>query len=83
MRITCSSEIKERVAAGPVRFEVRAQLAALGDVVDDSTIHWGEDRQVVLLGRIELTAMVPDDAADAEDNHLRSDTEGRGDRAER
>ena len=56
------SEFGKRIAAGPVRFEVKAQLAQPGDPVDDATIHWPEDREVMTLGRLELTAMVPDNA---------------------
>ena len=55
-------EIKERVGGGAVRFRVMAQLAGPGDVVDDATIHWPEERRVVELGRLELTALVPNDA---------------------
>jgi catalase len=55
-------EIKQRVAAGPVRFTVKAQLAAPGDVVDDATIHWPADRAVAELGTLELTAVVANDA---------------------
>lgn len=53
-------EIGERVAAGPVAFTVYAQLAAPGDVVDDATIHWPEEREVLELGTLTLTALVPD-----------------------
>jgi catalase len=38
------------------------QLANVGDVVDDATIHWPEDRKVVELGTLTLTAPVADDA---------------------
>ncbi|MBB5066530.1 catalase family peroxidase [Granulicella mallensis] len=55
-------ELKERVAAGPVSFRILVQLANEGDVVDDATIHWPEDRRVVELGTIALTAPVADDA---------------------
>jgi len=57
-------EIKERIAAGPIVFKVKAQLAAPGDVVDDATIHWPAERPVVELGTITLTAPVADDAAE-------------------
>ncbi len=40
-------EIAHRSAAGPVAFKVMVQLAGVGDVVDDATIHWPEDRPVV------------------------------------
>ena len=56
-------EIPQRLASGPIVFHVKVQLAAPGDVVDDATIHWPEDRPVVDLGTIELTTVVPDNAA--------------------
>ncbi len=55
-------EIGQRVAAGPVRFKVMVQLAAAGDVVDDATISWPEDREVLELGTLALTAPLADDA---------------------
>ncbi|NYF79770.1 catalase family peroxidase [Granulicella arctica] len=55
-------ELTERVAAGPIRFRILVQLAKDGDVVDDATIHWPEDRPVTELGTLELTARVADDA---------------------
>ncbi|WP_213806898.1 catalase family peroxidase [Granulicella sp. dw_53] len=57
-------EIGERVAAGPVGFRILVQLADEGDVVDDATIHWPASREVVELGRMELTAPVADNAAE-------------------
>jgi len=55
-------EISERIAAGPVRFTIAAQLANEGDTVDDATVHWPEDRSMLDLGTVELTALVPDNA---------------------
>jgi catalase len=52
-------EIAERVGKGPLRFKVVVQVASAGDVVDDATVHWPEDRQLVELGGLELTAPVP------------------------
>ena len=52
-------EIKERIAKGSIKFRILVQIAAPGDVVDDSTIHWPEDRQQIELGTIELTSVVP------------------------
>ena len=46
------SEILERL---PVRFALRAQLAQIGDPVDDSTARWPADREWVDMGVIELT----------------------------
>jgi catalase len=55
-------ELKQRVAFGPISFQVLVQLADDGDTVDDATIHWPENRPVVPLGTIVLTTIVPDNA---------------------
>jgi len=55
-------EIAERIANGPVRFKILVQMANEGDVVDDATVHWPEDRTQLELGTIALTALVPDSA---------------------
>lgn len=57
-------EIAARIAAAPVRFTLKAQLAEDGDTVDDATIHWPETRTIVDLGTIELNELVPDSAAE-------------------
>jgi len=54
-------ELTQRVAAGPIRFDIQVQVAKDGDVVDDATIHWPADRPLVQLGTIELTAKAADD----------------------
>jgi catalase len=55
-------EIAERVAKGSIKFKILVQLANDGDVVDDATNHWPEDRKVVELGSFVLTALVADNA---------------------
>lgn len=55
-------ELTERLAKGPIKFRVLVQLANDGDVVDDATIHWPEDRTLLDLGTIALNAPVADDA---------------------
>ncbi len=57
-------EIVDRVVKSPIRFKVAAQLASEGDVVDDATVHWPEERRIVDLGDIDLTAPIPDNAAE-------------------
>jgi catalase len=57
-------EIKQRIAAGPVRYKILVQVANVGDVADDATIHWPEDRKVVELGTLELNAPVADNDAE-------------------
>jgi catalase len=57
-------ELSERIAAGPISFQVFAQLANEGDEVNDATVHWPEDRPLARLGQIVLTAPVENDAAE-------------------
>lgn len=56
------AEIVERVGKGPVKFKIMVQIANDGDVVDDATVHWPEDRKVLELGTLTLTAPVADGA---------------------
>jgi catalase len=53
-------ELTGRLAAGPIGFQILVQVANDRDVVDDATIHWPEDRRLVPLGQLVLTAVVPD-----------------------
>jgi catalase len=55
-------EIAERITLGPVKYTVLVQLADDADVVDDATVHWPEDRKLLELGTISLTAPVANDA---------------------
>ncbi|MBV8631696.1 MAG: catalase family peroxidase [Silvibacterium sp.] len=57
-------EIEERVVRGPIRFKLAAQIAKEGDVVDDATVHWPEERRIVDLGDIDLTGLVANNAAE-------------------
>lgn len=56
-------EIVERVVKGPIRFKLLVQIAAPGDTVDDATIHWPESRELLEVGSIELTEILPDNPA--------------------
>jgi len=56
------AELPSRLAAGPVRFRLLAQVAADGDVTDDPTSVWPPDRTLVPLGTVELTALAPEQA---------------------
>jgi catalase len=51
-------ELNQRIAAGPIGFQVFAQLANESDEVNDATVHWPDDRPLTRLGRIVLTAPV-------------------------
>jgi catalase len=55
-------ELTERIAGGPISFQLLVQVANEGDVVNDSTVHWPGDRPLIPLGKILLTSPVPEDA---------------------
>jgi catalase len=55
-------ELRRRISAGAVSFQVLVQIANQNDVLDDATIHWPVDRPTVNFGRVTVTATVPDDA---------------------
>jgi catalase len=50
-------DIRERVAAGPVRFMLELQIAGRGDQVDDPSVVWPRDRERVRAGTLELTGL--------------------------
>jgi catalase len=51
-------EITSRIAAGPVHFQIMVQVADEGDVVDDATVLWPDDRLVISFGEIVLSEVV-------------------------
>jgi catalase len=57
-------EIKERVARGTVRFGVVVQLAEDGDIIDDSTARWPEERPKLAFGEITLQEIAPNNAGE-------------------
>jgi catalase len=60
-----SDDLKERLAKGPVRFRLLAQIAAPEDPITDATIPWPEDRPLVELGTLTLASVAPDNEAAA------------------
>lgn len=55
-------ELAERIAKGPITLQIVAQLANEGDVINDATEQWPEDRTRLDLGAVTLTGTVPNDA---------------------
>ncbi|HEY0420944.1 MAG TPA: catalase family peroxidase [Acetobacteraceae bacterium] len=53
-------ELAARLASGPARFTLVAQLAGPGDPTNDVTILWPADRERVALGTIEVTGLHPE-----------------------
>lgn len=50
-------DIKTRIAAHPIKFEMFAQLAESGDKIDDPSVAWPDSRKRVPLGKIEITKL--------------------------
>jgi len=61
-------ELTERIAKGPIKFRILVQLANDGDIVDDATVHWPEDRTLLELGTLVLTEPVSN--SDHEQKHI-------------
>jgi catalase len=59
-------ELTERIAKGPIGFQILVQLANDNDIVNDATIHWPEERPLINLGRILLTDVVVDNTREHE-----------------
>ncbi|HEY3936020.1 MAG TPA: catalase family peroxidase [Bryobacteraceae bacterium] len=55
-------ELTQRIAGGPIRFQILVQVANDGDIVDDATVHWPEDRLLLPFGEIVLSEPVQDNA---------------------
>jgi catalase len=53
-------ELTERLADGPVVFDLVFQLAGEGDPIEDPAAVWPDDRELVEAGRLEVTAIVDD-----------------------
>jgi catalase len=63
-----NDELMGRLAKGPVEIRIFVQLAAPGDVTDDATSHWPDDREEIEFGTVSLTGFVPKN--DAEQRHV-------------
>jgi catalase len=51
-------DVAERVKKGPFTFKLLAQLAEEGDITDDATVHWPEDRKLAELGSVKVESIV-------------------------
>lgn len=60
-----SEEIKTRVAKGPVKFKLYAQVAEDGDKIGDPSIAWPDNRKRILLGTLTISTLA--------DNSLEAD----------
>ncbi|KAJ5112160.1 heme-dependent catalase [Penicillium argentinense] len=55
-------QLEATLKDGAVEFDLVAQVAEEGDVTDDCTVHWPEDREIVTLGNISLEQILEDNA---------------------
>jgi catalase len=53
-------DLADRLARGPAAFTLSVQIAEDGDPLDDPTTPWPDDREVVQLGRLEVTGLAHD-----------------------
>jgi catalase len=53
-------ELVQRIARGPAELRLVAQLAAPGDVVDDGSVTWPDDREIIELGTIQVLKVLAD-----------------------
>jgi catalase len=51
------TELPVRIAKGPVKFTLLAQVAEAGDSTTDATMVWPKERKLVTLGTISLTTI--------------------------
>lgn len=63
-------EVPERLKAGPIEFKLLAQVAEEGDVADNSTVIWPEERKVIALGTITITQTLSDEESLREQKHI-------------
>jgi len=56
-------ELPARLAAGPVKFRISAQIAAAGDPIADATVQWPAGREEIELGTVSIAAVAPDSRA--------------------
>lgn len=60
------AELAARLRAAPAAFVLQAELAAPDDPLDDPTVVWGEGRERVAMGRLELTGLATDRERDGD-----------------
>jgi catalase len=62
-----AGEMKDRLAKGPVAFDLVAMLGKQGDPTNDPTLRWDDEdkRATTPLGKISISAIVPDATCNA------------------
>jgi catalase len=52
-------DLPRRVAKGPIKYRLMVQLANPGDLTNDGSMVWPDDRKLVEMGTMSLTAVAP------------------------
>ncbi|KAH7126826.1 catalase domain-containing protein [Dendryphion nanum] len=55
------NEFPKRLESGPIEFKLLAQIAEEGDVTNNATELWPEERKIVELGTVKIERTVPDE----------------------
>ena len=63
-------EIAARLQSSLVGFKLLAQIASEGDVIDDATVHWPDDREIVELGEVKIQKVVEEPEQSNEQKHI-------------
>ncbi|KAH7078814.1 catalase domain-containing protein [Paraphoma chrysanthemicola] len=63
-------ETPERLNAGPIEFKLLAQIAQEGDVTDNATEIWPEEREIVELGSIKIDKTLSEEESLKEQKHV-------------
>lgn len=62
------NEMSDRLNKGPVAFDIKLQIAGPDDAVNDPTVVWPADREMVNLGRLNINQVKSDGEAYAKQN---------------
>jgi catalase len=63
-------ELPKRLGSGPIEFKLLAQIAEDGDVTDDATVMWPEERPIVELGLIKVEKTLNIEESLMEQKHI-------------
>jgi catalase len=63
-------EVPKRLKAGPIEFKLLAQIAEEGDVTDNATVIWPEEREIVELGTLKVEKNLGEEESRVQQKHI-------------
>lgn len=63
-------ELPERIKSGPIEFKLLAQIAEEGDVIDNATVIWPEEREIAELGSLKVEKTLGEEESRAQQKHI-------------